>query len=64
MVEHSRGSSDSPVANPDRDRGIAPDVLDPAGRFASFGEQVDPPAAYHEPNFDFARQTRRATGRG
>src|SRR5262249_48722342 len=47
----------SAFSNPDRHVGIAPDVLDPSGRFTRLGEEVETFAADYEPNLDLARQT-------
>jgi hypothetical protein len=58
MVKHTRCRINSPFSNPDRDVGLAPDVLDPAGSFTRFGEQVETLAVDHEPNLNLARQTR------
>jgi hypothetical protein len=47
-----------PFRDPDGDLRIPSDVLDPSGGFACFDEQVEPFAAYYQPNLDLAPQTR------
>src|SRR6516162_11452263 len=53
-VEHTRRSVDPTFPDMDRNLAIAPDVLDPPGRFTRFGKQVKTLTPDHEPNLDLA----------
>jgi hypothetical protein len=62
-VKDARRRAKLPFPNADRNRRIAPEVLDPGGGLARFGEQLETVAAHHEPNLDLARQARPAPDR-
>ena len=64
VVEHARRRVNLMFSDPDRDVWIVPDVFDPSGGLAHLGEQIEPFAADHEPNFDLAPQACPAPGGG
>src|SRR5207248_3309498 len=63
-VEHTGGPIGFQLSDPDRDLGIAFDVLDPSGGFARFSEQIERLSANDEPNLDLAGQARPTANRG
>ena len=56
-VKNARRRANLPLPDPDHNLRIAPDVLDPCGGFACFGDQIKAVIVDDKPNLDLARHT-------